>query len=138
MRAGNDTTRWWKGSVWVDDCFVQAHWRGEGALSWETLAEEPCPDLWPNKLLHPGAGNTAPFQYVLCPVVRAQSASDMPSKLSLFSIQTAPSYQSTGLGRLIWCQESDVLRFAQHGGRGHTLSFCGPILRATFTVHLGG
>ena len=42
---------------------------------------------------------------MLCPLVRAQSASDMPSKPSLTSIQTAPSCQSTGLGRLIWCQE---------------------------------
>ena len=47
---------------------------------------------------------TAPFQYVLS-TRSAQSTSDMPPKPSLTSIQTAPSCQSTVLGRLIWCLE---------------------------------
>ena len=64
---------------------------------------------------------------MLCPLVRAQSASGMPNKPSLTSIQTAPSCQSTGLGRLIWCQERRCSQVcATMGGRGHTPSFLWP------------
>ena len=80
---------------------------------------------------------TAPFQYALSSR-SAQSASDMPSKPSLTSIQTAPSCQSTGLGRLIWCQErrcSQVYATWREETHSFLLWFNST---GDLTVHLGG
>ena len=87
-----------------DDCFAQAHWRGEGHCRGRHVQKSRV-QICGQQIATSVERATAPFQSVLCPVIRAQSASDMPSKLSLTSIQTAPSCQSTGLGRLMLCQE---------------------------------
>ena len=72
---------------------------------------------------------TAPFQCVLstrsgteCVGHAIQALTDLPFRQH----------------RLVSVERGDALGSAQHGGRGRTPSFCGPILRATFSLHLGG